>query len=78
MKESMPFHDEMSDSLFMATAILARAGALTGERRYFDMAARHVAFMQKLVFRPDGLYRHSPLTDAAWGRGMGSRRSAWR
>jgi len=69
MKESMPFHDEMSDSLFMATAILARAGALTGERRYFDMAARHVAFMQKMVFRPDGLYRHSPLTDAAWGRG---------
>jgi unsaturated rhamnogalacturonyl hydrolase len=69
MKESMPFHDDMSDSLFMATAILARAGALTGERRYFDMAVRHVAFMQKLVFRPDGLYRHSPLTDAAWGRG---------
>lgn len=69
MKESMPFHDEMSDSTFMATPILARAGALTGESRYFDMAARHVAFMQRLVLRPDGLYRHSPLTDAAWGRG---------
>jgi len=69
MKESMPFHDEMSDSIFMATPILSRAGALTGERRYFDMAARHVAFMRKLVLRPDGLYRHSPLTEAAWGRG---------
>jgi rhamnogalacturonyl hydrolase YesR len=69
MKESMPFHDEMSDSVFMATPIVARAGALTGESKYFDMAARHVAFMQKLVLRPDGLYRHSPLTDAAWGRG---------
>ena len=69
MKESMPFHDEMSDSLFMATPIVAKAGALMGETRYFDMAARHVAFMQKLVLRPDGLYRHSPLTDAAWGRG---------
>jgi rhamnogalacturonyl hydrolase YesR len=33
------------------------------------MAARHLAFMQKLVLRPDGLYRHSPLTEAAWGRG---------
>jgi unsaturated rhamnogalacturonyl hydrolase len=33
------------------------------------MAARHIAFMQKLVLRPDGLYRHTPLTDAAWGRG---------
>ncbi len=65
----MPFHDEMSDSIFMATPIVARAGALTGERRYFDMAARHFAFMQKLDLRPDGLYRHSPLTEAAWGRG---------
>jgi rhamnogalacturonyl hydrolase YesR len=25
--------------------------------------------MQKLVLRDDGLYRHSPLTEAAWGRG---------
>jgi len=25
--------------------------------------------MEKLDQRPDGLYRHSPLTDAAWGRG---------
>lgn len=69
MKQSMPYHDEMSDSVFMATPIVAKAGALTGEKKYFDMAARHVAFMQKLVLRPDGLYRHSPLTDAAWGRG---------
>ena len=69
MKPSMPFHDEMSDSVFMATPIVAKAGALTGESKYFDMAARHVAFMRKLVLRPDGLYRHSPLTDAAWGRG---------
>jgi rhamnogalacturonyl hydrolase YesR len=71
MRESMPYHGEMSDSLFMETVVLVRAGRLTGERRYLDMAARHVAFMQPLVFRPDGLYRHSPLTDAAWGRGNG-------
>ena len=69
MKESMPYHDEMSDSVFMAIPILAKAGKLTGDTKYFDMAARHLAFMQKLVRRPDGLYRHSPLTDAAWGRG---------
>ena len=69
MKQAMPFHDEMSDSVFMGTAILAKAGKLTGERKYFDMAARHLAFMEKLDLRPDGLYRHSPLTDAAWGRG---------
>ena len=71
MKESMPYHDEYSDSVYMGTVIAAQAGALTGDRKYFDLAARHVAFMQKLVLRPDGLYRHSPATEAAWGRGNG-------
>jgi rhamnogalacturonyl hydrolase YesR len=69
MKESMPYHDEMSDSVFMGTPILARAGKLTGERRYYDMAERHLVFMQRLDERGDGLYRHTPLTEAAWGRG---------
>lgn len=69
MKEAMPFHNGFSDSLFMGTDILAQAGALTGERRYFDMAARHIEFMRKLDLRPDGLYRHHPGTDVAWGRG---------
>jgi rhamnogalacturonyl hydrolase YesR len=68
-KESMPFHGEMSDSVFMGTAILTRAGHLTGDKKYFDMALRHVRFMNRLVRRRDGLYRHSPLDDAAWGRG---------
>jgi rhamnogalacturonyl hydrolase YesR len=27
--------------------------------------------MQKLVLRRDGLYRHSPLNETAWGRGNG-------
>jgi rhamnogalacturonyl hydrolase YesR len=71
MLEAMPYHGEFSDSVFMGTAILAQAGALTGERRYFDMADRHLRFMQKLDLRPDGLYRHQPATDAAWGRGNG-------
>lgn len=71
MKEAMPFHNGFSDSLFMGTDILAQAGALTGERRYFDMAARHIEFMRKLDLRPDGLYRHQPDGDVAWGRGNG-------
>jgi len=71
MKEAMPFHGEMSDSVFMDFSILARTGKITGEKKYFDMASRHLSFMQKLVQRPDGIYRHSPLTDAAWGRGNG-------
>ncbi|HEY5666495.1 MAG TPA: glycoside hydrolase family 88 protein, partial [Gammaproteobacteria bacterium] len=71
MLEAMPGHGEMSDAIFMGAGILAAVGDLTGERPYFDMAARHIAFMNTLVRRDDGLYRHSPLTDAAWGRGNG-------
>jgi len=69
LREFMPLNGGWSDSLFMDVPILAMAGALTGERRYFDMAARHVAFMQQSLLRPDGLYRHQISADAAWGRG---------
>ncbi len=69
MKDAMPMHSEMSDSVFMGCPILSSAGALTGKGIYFDMALRHLQFMQKLCLRPDGLYRHSPLNEAAWGRG---------
>jgi rhamnogalacturonyl hydrolase YesR len=72
----MPLHGGWSDSLFMDIPILAMAGALTAEgasaqtaRRYFDMAARHHAFMQPIVRRSDGLYRHQMSAEAAWGRG---------
>lgn len=71
MLEAMPAHGEMSDSIFMGASILAAVGDLTGDERYFDMAARHIDFMNELVRRDDNLYRHSPLTDAAWGRGNG-------
>ncbi len=67
----MPFHNEMSDAVFMAGPILAATGRLTGERKYFDAAAGHFAAMRQLCLRPDGLYRHSPLCEAAWGRGNG-------
>jgi rhamnogalacturonyl hydrolase YesR len=69
LREFMPLHGGWSDSLFMDVPILAKAGALSDDRRYFDMAARHVAFMQKIVLRPDGLYRHQASAEAAWGRG---------
>lgn len=71
MREAMPYHDGYSDSVFMGTAIVAQAGALTGERRYFDMADRHLRFMEQLDLRPDGLYRHRPEADVPWGRGNG-------
>ncbi len=69
--EAMPTHDEMSDAVFMACPVLARAGAASGEKRYFDQCYRHFQYIAGLCRRPDGLYRHSPLSEAAWGRGNG-------
>jgi unsaturated rhamnogalacturonyl hydrolase len=71
MLEAMPYNGGYSDSVFMGTAILAQAGALSGEQKYFDMADRHLRYMEQLDLRPDGLYRHRPEADVAWGRGNG-------
>jgi unsaturated rhamnogalacturonyl hydrolase len=71
LREFMPLNGGWSDSVFMDIPILSKAGALSGDRKYFDMAARHFFYMQKIVGRPDGLYRHQASTDAAWGRGNG-------
>jgi rhamnogalacturonyl hydrolase YesR len=70
MKESMGSSNGMSDGVFMSIPILGKAFNLTRDAKYCEMAARHLAFMQKLDLRPDGLYRHSPTSDnVAWGRG---------
>ena len=69
--EAMPTHLEMSDSVFMGCPILAQVGRLTGETKYFDMCLTHMRFMLKLNVRSDGLHRHSPLDETAWGRGNG-------
>lgn len=70
-REAMPLHDEMSDSLFLVCPLLAQVGALTGNPDYVVMCGRHLRFIRQRTWRDDGLYRHSPLNDAAWGRGNG-------
>ena len=62
---------QMSDLVFMGGPILARVGRLTGDEKYLAAAAAHVQNMAKFTMRDDGLYRHSPLSEAAWGRGNG-------
>jgi hypothetical protein len=66
-----PFHNEMSDAVFMNGPLLTGYGAIVKEDEYFDCCAQHQAFIRKLCKRDDGLYRHSPLCEAAWGRGNG-------
>jgi unsaturated rhamnogalacturonyl hydrolase len=65
----LPFYNEMSDGIFMGCPILAAAGRLTGRATYYNQAVEQLQAQQKYLLRSDGLYRHSPLCDAAWGRG---------
>ncbi|MEX2579778.1 MAG: glycoside hydrolase family 88 protein [Verrucomicrobiales bacterium] len=69
--EAMPGHNEMSDAVFMACPVLTRAGKISGEPRFHDQCVRQLRFIQERCLRDDGLYRHSPLNEAAWGRGNG-------
>jgi unsaturated rhamnogalacturonyl hydrolase len=62
MASANPLDNEMSDSVFMVCPLLVRAGM-------FDRAVEHFEKMQALCLRRDGLYRHSPLAEVAWGRG---------
>lgn len=67
----MPSHSEMSDAVFMSTPIVVEAAVLSGDPIYYELAAKHLQYMLKLNLRSDGLHRHSPLDEAAWGRGNG-------
>jgi rhamnogalacturonyl hydrolase YesR len=69
--DAMPYEDDMSDAVFMGCPILVQTGRLADEPRYFDAALRHFEKMRQLDLRKDGLYRHSPLDETAWGRGNG-------
>ncbi|MDX2268645.1 MAG: glycoside hydrolase family 88 protein [Bryobacter sp.] len=59
---SVDLYNQMSDGVFMGPPLLARVGM-------FDQALEHYLAIEKLCLRTDGLYRHSPLCEAAWGRG---------
>jgi rhamnogalacturonyl hydrolase YesR len=67
----LPNHGQMSDSVFMDCPLLAAAARLTGDKRYLVACGNHFDFMRQLCLRADGIYRHSPLNEAAWGRGNG-------
>lgn len=53
------------DDLYMSVPALAQMGKLTGERRYFDDAAKQIIqFNQRMFVREKGLYMHG------WVEGM--------
>ncbi len=67
-----------ADDLYMSVPFLARMGALTGDRKYFDDAVRQVLNFDKYLWLEDkGLYYHCYYSDsdkngvAHWGRSNG-------
>jgi rhamnogalacturonyl hydrolase YesR len=66
------------DDLYMSVPFLAQMGHLTGDRQYFDDAARQILQMSdRLLDRSTGLYDHAwfantdPDPRFFWGRGDG-------
>ena len=66
----MPFHSQMSDAVFMGGPILSLAGNL-GKSQYFNACISHLQACSEMNQLENGLYQHSPLDAAAWGRGNG-------
>lgn len=66
LARDQPFPDTLwLDDLYMSVPALAQAGALTGERRYYDDAAKQLLQFSARMFVPGkDLYRH------AWVQGM--------
>jgi unsaturated rhamnogalacturonyl hydrolase len=67
-----------ADDLYMAISFLARMGETSGDRRYFDDAARQVVNFHKYLFNETiGLMHHCWYSDinrpgvACWGRANG-------
>lgn len=67
-----------ADDLYMSVSFLSRMGELTGDRRYFDDAARQVINFHKYLFDEEkGLMYHCWYSDlkkpgvAFWGRANG-------
>ena len=65
------FPREWTDDMFMATSLLARVAAITGDERYAAVIGRLLTSYADQLQRPDGLFIHALDGPHAWGRGNG-------
>jgi rhamnogalacturonyl hydrolase YesR len=65
------FATSWTDDMFMASAVLARAAARTGDARYAEAVARLLTTYGARLQRPDRLFVHAESGPHAWGRGNG-------
>jgi rhamnogalacturonyl hydrolase YesR len=60
-----------TDDMFMASSLLSRVGARTGDARYGATVGRLLTSYTENLQRPDGLFIHSAGGPHAWGRANG-------
>jgi unsaturated rhamnogalacturonyl hydrolase len=60
-----------TDDMFMATSLMARVAARTGDGRYAPVIGRLLVSYAGKLQRPDGLFVHAVEGPHAWGRGNG-------
>ncbi len=65
------FRTNWTDDMFMASSILSRAAASTGDARYADAVGRLLTSYGETLQRPDGLFIHAQAGPHPWGRGNG-------
>jgi rhamnogalacturonyl hydrolase YesR len=65
------FRTNWTDDMFMATSVLARVAAATGDARYADAVDRLLTSYAADLQQPDGLFIHAKAGPYAWGRGNG-------
>jgi len=59
------------DDMFMITLVQLQAFRATGNRLYFDRAAKEVIYYLDELQQPGGLFYHKPDVPFYWGRGNG-------
>ena len=69
--ELVRFARAWTDDMFMATSVLARVAARTGDEQYSIAAGRLLTAYAADLQRPDGLFVHAREGPHAWGRGNG-------
>jgi rhamnogalacturonyl hydrolase YesR len=65
------FARRWTDDMFMASALLSRAGARTKDPKYAAAVGRLLTSYAESLQRPDGLFIHALDGPHAWGRGNG-------
>ena len=59
------------DDMFMITAVQSQAYLATGDRKYFDRAAKEMVLYLDKIQLENGLFYHSPDAHFSWARGNG-------